>query len=168
MGARSHASQATEQPGEDTWAGQAPPGDHPGGGGGKVRAGSGCEDPMGKPPGDRGPLTRGSRHAERPRSQRSRGKQRQRDRQREAETRGARARERSRAGVGAGGRQGAGPALASVVPRPLGTAVPTTPVPEALSLARNHPSSWEGSGFILTKGPGSRWKVKLQKLSALR
>lgn len=70
--------------------------------------------------------------------------------------------------MGAGGRRGAGAALASVVPRPPGTVVPTAPVPEALSLARSHPSSREGSGFILAKGPGSRWKVKLQKLSALR
>lgn len=64
--------------------------------------------------------------------------------------------------------RGMGAALASVVPRPPGTAVPTAPVPEALSLARSHPSSQEGDGFILAKGPGSRRKAKLQKPFALR
>lgn len=149
MGARSHTSQATERPEADPWAGQAPPGDQPGGGGGKVRAGSGCEDPRRQGATDqRKQARRAPKESEK---QRRAETESERDRGDESLRQGEEG-----GGVGTGGRWGTGAALASVVPRPPGTLMPTAPVPEALSLARSHSSSWEGNGFILAKGPGSR------------
>lgn len=109
---------------------------------------------MRKPPAAGATDQGGSRQAERPRSQRSRGEQRQRARGTEATSL-----RQGRGRRGYWGRWGAGAALASVVPRPPGTVMPTAPVPGGPFPRMKSLRSWEGNGRFKQR---SQFKVKGQ------